>query len=320
MARIALVFSGGGASASFEVGVLQELRKTNILPLISIVSGASAGGLNAVAVASGQDENLEKVWTSLTKEQVFRERRLGAALAYLRNAPSLYSTEPLRNVLQRSINFDAIRHSKIMLRVVASDLLSGKKVIFDNTNLTIDGLMATTAIPGLFPAIDDGDRMLVDGGTQNNVPIGPAIAAGADVIICVISEPDMHEPILRDSLGNFIDKMIRGAELAIQRNMKNDVRTARLKNWEPGKKYVLILDIVPQRKLSAGFLDFDREKIVDTIAHGAACAHAFFNGFADKHATSFREFLQNYHPPEFRFLRYRCGPWREKLLKLIAGC
>ena len=95
---------------------------------------------------------------------------------------------------------------------------------------------------------------------------------------------------------------------------------ARLKNWEPGKKYVLILDIVPQRKLSAGFLDFDREKIVDTIAHGAACAHAFFNGFADKHATSFREFLQNYHPPEFRFLRYRYGPWREKLLKLIAGC
>lgn len=167
MARVALVCSGGGTSASFEAGVLQELRKVNILPLISIVSGASAGALNAAAVASGQDTKLEAMWTSLTKERVYRAHRfgngrMGAALAYLRRTSSLYDTQPLRELLEGSIDFSAIRSSSIQLRIAASDLLSGKKIVFNNHSVTLDSLMATTALLGFFPEVDDGTHMLYE--------------------------------------------------------------------------------------------------------------------------------------------------------------
>jgi NTE family protein len=182
--RTAFVLSGGGSLGAVQVGMLQALATRGVAP--DFLVGTSAGALNAAYVAGyGTDpaalDRLERIWTRLRRHTVFplRPFRLGASA--LGRAPSLCSDAGLRGLLRSYLAFDRLEHAPIPLHVVATDLHSGKEVLLSEGDAA-DAVLASAAIPGVFPSVRIGGRDLVDGGIANNAAVSQAAALGADTI------------------------------------------------------------------------------------------------------------------------------------------
>lgn len=91
------------------------------------------------------------------------------------------STEPLRNLVRDYIDLKRLRASDKKMRAIATDWIRGKPLVFTKTDMNDDDghkmILASTAIPGVFPPIEIGDDVFVDGGVTMNTPLSPAITA-----------------------------------------------------------------------------------------------------------------------------------------------
>ncbi|MGN6575299.1 MAG: patatin-like phospholipase family protein [Nocardioides sp.] len=180
----AFVLSGGGSLGAVQVGMLAALADHGVRP--DLLVGTSAGALNAAFVAGhGADRSgidaLARVWGGLRGRSVFRfdVRRAVGALAGRRSA--VCDDRGMRDLLHRHLRFTDLRDSPIPLVVVATDLLSGQEVALSEGDASL-AVLASCAIPGVFPAVDFQGSTLVDGGLANNTAVSQAVAAGADTV------------------------------------------------------------------------------------------------------------------------------------------
>jgi NTE family protein len=178
----AFVLSGGGSLGAVQVGMLQALRAQNVEP--DLVIGTSAGALNAAYVAGhGFDEDalkgLEQIWRRLRRRDVFPLNPDRAAAAFARSAPSLCSNFALRELIRRNLRFDRLEIAAIPVHLVATDFCSGEEVLLSSGDTTA-AVLASAAIPGVFPSVEIDGRYLVDGGIANNAAISQAVALGAE--------------------------------------------------------------------------------------------------------------------------------------------
>jgi NTE family protein len=243
-----LVLTGGGARAAYQVGVLKALVQirgecwapaTNPFP---VLTGTSAGAINAAALACGADDfdatvrGLGDVWEGFHAEQVYRSDSIGVirsgarwltmmslgwVIARWRRARprSLLDNEPLALLLRRLIATDRLhdmmrRGHLQALAVSASSYGSGLHVTFYEAArdivpwtrsqriavrgaITVKHLMASSAIPFVFPAvalnIDGHVEYCGDGSMRQSAPISPAVHLGAQRIF-VVGAGRMHEP------------------------------------------------------------------------------------------------------------------------------
>lgn len=225
--RLALVLSGGGARAAYQVGVLAALAEH--LPALEfpILTGVSAGAINTTylaahagplraAVAGLMDE-----WMHLTVDRVYRvtPARFGrSAVRWLwqtalgrRRGPAtvrgLLDQSPLREFLSRSVDVSGIDRNIAAGRLraaalSATSLTSGQSVTFVHgapeiptwrraqrvavrARLTVDHVLASAAIPILFPAVRMGDEFFGDGSVRQTAPLAPAIHLGARAVVVI---------------------------------------------------------------------------------------------------------------------------------------
>src|SRR5713101_2418991 len=190
---IALVLSGGGAKGAYEAGVAAALVERGVP--IRLVAGSSAGALNAAMIADGRVERLEALWRGLTRDRVYslRPSVLFAGLLpgwltllTLDRAGSLFDPDPLRELINASVDLERIRASPVRLLVVTTDLARREQRLFDNRTLTREALMAAAAVPGAFPAVEVDGALLVDGGLTGRAPVLEALAAAAGVERAVV--------------------------------------------------------------------------------------------------------------------------------------
>jgi NTE family protein len=178
----AFVLSGGGSLGAVQVGMLQALLERGEFP--DLLVGTSAGAINASYVAGHgvTPESLTElagVWSGLRRRHVFRfnpRRQVGAAVG---RQPSLFSSDGLRRLIGDNLPFRNLEDAAIPLHVVATDLLSGEEVLL-SVGDAVSAVLASTAIPGLLPAVVREGRTLVDGGLANNAAISQAVTLGAD--------------------------------------------------------------------------------------------------------------------------------------------
>lgn len=241
--RVGLVLPGGGARGAYQVGVLKAVAQ--ILPRRSVnpfpvLSGTSAGAINAVVIASrarlfhvGVAE-LEHVWANFRSEQVFKvdgwtmfRNSLHWLVAVVtgglgnQNPLALLDNSPLRELLEQRINFDAIEKAieagyLDSVSVTAAGYSSARSVSFyqgaeriapwrrvrrmgRRTGISLEHLMASIAVPIVFPPVLIGQEYFGDGAMRQATPLSPAIHLGADriLVIGVRSEtaPSMLEEI-----------------------------------------------------------------------------------------------------------------------------
>jgi len=216
-----LVLSGGGVRGAYEVGVLLGLTEVidsfadkSTAPLFDIIAGTSVGAINATYLASmahvdGYDiSGLRAVWEQMTLDTYVRPKAFG--LFRRKSPPSLLDSSALISLIDSGIDWEQL-HKNIAderlksLIIAALELDSGRTVIFSElspgatfraskdprrkqveTQLSLQHVLASAAIPFLFPVRPIGNHYFADGGIRFNTPISPAIRAGATEL-CVIS-------------------------------------------------------------------------------------------------------------------------------------
>jgi hypothetical protein len=113
----------------------------------------------------------------------------------------LFSVEPLERLLPRTLSLDGIRRSSRILRITLTNWRTGAVHIVGNADMTEDAgyrwVMASLAIPGLFPSVDLNGAVYVDGAVVMNTPLAPAIECRADVLHVVSVEPDLGTAVFR---------------------------------------------------------------------------------------------------------------------------
>ena len=280
-APTALVLSGGGAKGAWEAGVAVALARHG-LPL-RLVTGSSAGALNATMIVDGRLDRLEALWRGVRRDQVYTLRPSVVfagllpgwlTLAMLDHARSILDPQPLQELITASVDLDRIRESPVRLLVIASDLARREKRLFDNRTVTIDALMAATAVPGAFPPVEVDGELLVDGGLASRAPVLEALATEPSVRRAVVvmgfaaaesgSRPTTIRRVLEDAF-----------EMAMIHQIRRETELARLKY--PAVDVQLL---EPSAPLQVRPLDFDADAIARLLELGRADAIACLETWA----------------------------------------
>ncbi len=181
MTDISLALGGGGSKGYAHLGVIRGLQAAGFR--IKAVAGTSAGGLAACVFAAGYspDEIIERI-SSLPQDNLYGFGR----------GPALLGNKGIQNILAGFLGEMVFSDLKIPCAVVAVDLVNMAEVVL-NQGRVIDAVMATSAVPGIFPPLEWKDQVLVDGMVLNPVPVGLArsMAPKLPVIaVTLTAEPD----------------------------------------------------------------------------------------------------------------------------------
>jgi NTE family protein len=221
--RTAFVLSGGSSLGAVHAGMLGALFERGITA--DLLVGTSAGALNAAFIASRPQtvdtaRALRRVWCDLLRDDIFPVslRALVGGLCGKRD--HLVPDDALRRLVSRHIEYEDLLDAATPLHVVAYDVVAGDEVLL-SAGAAVDAVVASAAIPGVFPPVVIGDRRLVDGGVVNNTPISHAVALGAE---CVYVLPTQTGPrqVARSPAGA-IDAAIHALTLLVDARFAADV-------------------------------------------------------------------------------------------------
>jgi len=239
--KIGLVLPGGGARAAYQVGVLKAISE--LIPdsnPFSIISGTSAGAINASLLASRSQslkeavEVLSGVWCNFKTNKVYRTETTvmlksifqwlltvssGGVLA--KNPKSLLDNSPLRQLLEDTINLEGIKNNidkgnLDAFAITAASYSSKKSVTFFQseqddidwerflrvgvkTDILIDHLMASIALPLIFPAVKINNEYFGDGAMRQATPLSPAIRLGAEKLLIITTDSKSPNNQLTDN-------------------------------------------------------------------------------------------------------------------------
>lgn len=229
--RFALVLSGGGAKGLAQIGVLKAFNEAGLKP--DIVVGTSMGALIGALYATGSDpksiDSLVKTveWNEIYSNTVNRKKLFVSQKSEPSNhlfeirfdhnfKPSLLSQSYGQYIYDMLIpklafaqfnakgNFDSL---PVALRIISTDLLTGKKIVFSKGNL-VTAIRASCSVPLIFSPVEIDSLLLVDGGLSSNVPVQTAKDMGAQFIVAVdVTAPLWTKTDLENPL-RLIDQII----------------------------------------------------------------------------------------------------------------
>ncbi|HEY1830718.1 MAG TPA: patatin-like phospholipase family protein [Acidimicrobiales bacterium] len=194
-ARTAFVLAGGGSRGAVQVGMLGELIRRGITA--DRVYGASVGAINGAAYAGDPTpegaERMVEIWLGIKGDDIFPRSALDGPWAFLQKRAAVHANTGLRRIIEAGITFEDLDESRIPLEVVTTSLTDGRERWISH-GPAVEAIMASSAIPSIFPPVlIDGD-VLVDGGVVNNVPISRAIQQGCTRIYVLLCGPLHYHP------------------------------------------------------------------------------------------------------------------------------
>lgn len=214
--KVALVLSGGGARGLAHIGVLKAFEENNI-PIDLIIGtsiGSIVGGFYSAGFSADEIKQIirEVDWNSIFADETYRSQLLLSQKDIPRRhllqfrldgiVPTIPSSisqgqrvfQALYNRLLRA-NFQAANdfdNLKIPFRAVATDLISGRKVVLDSGDLA-EAINASSAFPLLFAPVELNGMWLVDGGISDNLPVDVALQEGGDFVIALDATSGLRE-------------------------------------------------------------------------------------------------------------------------------
>lgn len=188
MNKVGLVLSGGGARGFAHVGIIKMFDELGVKPFC--VSGCSMGAIIGALYCLGYSgREIEDKIKSIGLRELFR-----VSMSKVSNGSRI---ENYFNELFENKNFEDL---KIPLYVNAIDLDSGEEIIFDKGNIA-RAVRASMSIPGLFKPIVINNRILVDGGTKNNIPLQVLLDQGLDKIVSINVGGDRDSESILEMVG-----------------------------------------------------------------------------------------------------------------------
>jgi NTE family protein len=276
--RICLVLSGGGARGAAHVGVLKVLEELRVP--VDCVAGTSMGSIVGGAFASGVTvDEMQHTLGEMSTERLFKEKpprqerltrrkaddytilfspEIGIRDGEVQLPKGIVSGVQLETVLRslaKAQGYRDFNQLPVPFRAVATDLVTGKPVVFSRGELA-NVMRASMSVPGLIDPVEIDDKLLVDGGLTDNLPVDVARAMGADIVIAV----NLGTPLMkREELNSIFGVTGQMINILTEQNVQRSL--ASLKPTD-----ILILPELGE--FSAG--DFDH--LLATIPIGEAAA------------------------------------------------
>jgi NTE family protein len=178
----AFVLSGGASLGAMQAGMLRALYERGIAP--DIIVGSSVGAVNGAFIASRPPtvetaDALAEIWRGVGRSDVFPLNPVTGFIGFIGRRSHLVPADGLRRLLREQVEFERLEQALVPLHVIATDLFNGQERRLSRGD-AIGAVLASAAIPGVFPAVKWDGTELIDGGVSNNTPIAHAIAMGAE--------------------------------------------------------------------------------------------------------------------------------------------
>ncbi|HKJ39923.1 MAG TPA: patatin-like phospholipase family protein [Anaerolineales bacterium] len=235
--KIGLALGGGAILGAAHIGVLKALEEFEIS--IDYISGTSIGAFIGTLYAFGKSpDEIDKIVVDLNWLDISK-------ISFSQHG--LLSNQGLAKLIHDEFGDINFKDANIPLAIVTTDIFNGEKVVLKEGNVSI-AVMASTCIPGIFAPIDYQDKLLVDGGIVENVPVSPLREMNADYIIGV----DLTTTHLKIMPDNMIAVLLNTFDIAFKYQSKIQMLDAEV---------LLALDL-------SQFNLFDRKQIPALIEKG----------------------------------------------------
>ncbi len=193
--RTAFVLAGGGSRGAVQVGMLEELIRRGIRA--DRVFGASVGAINGASYAGNPTlegiGRMATIWRDVKGTDIFPRGTFDGPWAFLQKRAAVHANSGLRAIIEAGIDYENLEDSSIPIEVVATSLTDGRERWIGH-GPAVEAILASSAIPSIFPPVSIDDDVLVDGGVVNNVPISRALVAGCDRIYVLLCGPLHYHP------------------------------------------------------------------------------------------------------------------------------
>ena len=196
----AFVLSGGGPLGALQVGALRALLEAGIAP--DLVVGTSVGAINGTMfafdpTARGIDA-LEATWRGIREGDLFPGGRLTSWARVLVRGERLFDNSGIRRLVEMRIGRAALEDAQVPLAVVATELDTGRERVF-SAGAAVAAVVASAAMPGVFPPVEIDGVRYIDGGVCNNLPVAPALDLGATTVYVLdaTARTQQRRPLVR---------------------------------------------------------------------------------------------------------------------------
>lgn len=177
--KTAFIFGGGGKWGAVQAGMAQALTEAGITP--DLVLGTSIGAFNGAIMAADPDQGatrLRSTWSEIQGIDILDTSLTDRVRKVLTNRIALHETGELRRILTRYLPVASFTDLSVPFQCVATTVETAAERWFDGGSL-IEAILASSAVPGLFPPLELEGRHYYDGGLVNSVPIDRAVELGA---------------------------------------------------------------------------------------------------------------------------------------------
>ena len=216
----AFVLGGGGNLGAVQVGMLRALLERQITP--DLVIGCSVGAINGAALAADPTVagamRIWDCWSRLGGDDIFPHGRLHGPWQLVRRGEALFVNDGLRRVIEDWLPYRKFEETKVPLEIVAVSLRTEQDVWF-SSGPVVEPVLASAALPAVFPPVWIDGEAFIDGGVVNNVPLMRAVELGAKrifVLHCGNFERERPHP------QRPLDVLIRAFSIARSYRFKRD--------------------------------------------------------------------------------------------------
>ena len=269
----AFVLGGGGNLGAVQVGMLRALLGHGVTP--DLIVGCSVGALNGAAIAGDPTiagaERLVDIWRNLRDGDVFPSTGLTSVVTLLRRGRhALGSNTGLRRLIDDVATFRNFEDAAVPFQVVATSLTSGAERWFHSGPI-LEPILASAALPAVFPPVEIDGELHVDGAVVDNVPIRRAVELGAErIYVCHVG--NFQRP--RSAPKRPIDVLLQSFSIARNHRFSSEMS----REW--GVELIVLPAVDPG---PIGRADFRRTGELIDLGHDAATSHLF--DLTDRAAT-----------------------------------
>jgi NTE family protein len=179
---VAFVLSGGGNLGALQIGMLRALLEHNVRP--DLIVGCSVGAINGAGFADAPTlerlADLERLWLGLDRRNLLPSG-WSNAVALARRGEAVHDHSGLRGMAKEALRAATFEDLAVHFECVATDMAGVQEVWF-NSGPLIEPILASSALPAIYPAVEIDDVRYLDGGIVNDVPMSRAVELGAATI------------------------------------------------------------------------------------------------------------------------------------------
>lgn len=270
--RYALALSGGAALGSYQAGAIRAFFDAGLD--VRHVAGSSIGALNGYMAATGQIDEMLSFWQKIDQKKLITINSF--TRLFFTNTQSLLTDDLQRQLVEQHVRLDALKKSGREYLCAAISLNTGKLHCFSANHARSDKelqefVLASAAVPGVFPPIRIGDELYMDGGLVRNTPVELLEQKSVDAVIAVSMEPEEYPP---EPIANPGQIALRTLSIFFRSQANDAVARALVSRKRKAKKVLLLR---PHFPLEMQQYEFDPKKIVALIEQGYKEAQAFIH-------------------------------------------